>query len=1001
MRGDRHVRWVALAWALGGIWLAALPAAALPPCENPSLDGSADPQALLTRYWTSRQIQREHFLRNELDAEGGLLGDGIGDWLPAQRRYAKAGFGIPANYRIMAHDTRPECDADVDTQNDPGLKNVLAFGDATIQLGRHIALLATEYHLLGKSGQLEAQKRTLNELFLALQAYRRLDMTANRLWKLKMDHCGPSGCAWQPDLTGHSGWFIRDDVPFDFYRNFPADVADDWKVGGVKSDYACRTAKLLCGGFPRPMSQDQAIGLLFGLAFVKRFVPAEAEVTVNGTRYNPLAMAQKIAYGIVKRIVEADGHKIRFPRCSSEPVKPGAETDGYLYGIIKTANFILPAGQRFETKLGMEIAWEASRKAVFAWNSIDDGLGLDSDWDKPFNVRMLLELIAAGNVNYNDAARKKADPDFLVLHFAWAALHDKTVGRAELDKMACMLCAYRCPGPCQQTPYYRLAGVGPAFDCPNLPGGPGTTGGGACAPRPWCREFWQGSFDCSKAPYHGQRFNPGSYLLAYALFHLAGGTAAGPFFDPGRIESVPALSEAELRIVGPESIQPEQTAVYEILAPAGGPVYEWQTSPNLEILELLDGDPRRVRLRAIPNSSGTAWIEAAHPDAEYDGLCERSPRSRKSLWIGAPPTPPPALNGAFPARVATAPDDYCDRCAMNPPEQVAKDLVTSPDYVMGYLSGKALAGVSAPFYGNGSALEHRQGIQRVFRNGKNYLIVSNRTFPVIGAGFETVALGSNPEEPFELHRTLPQPGACAPATDRIVRYTAQAFLTHADSIQVLGNRFLAIGYSRPRYPYESEKPRWCLYDLRDPERPVLLGCTPVAMSWAGAAALTRLDTGRYMAWIFDQDAKRVEIFTAESPFASPWLSHGVYDPFGSGWNAYDGLQFVTGCNGELFLAASHNNGGGEGDAEDWLDLWRVTFTDDTIARPKVEKVAKRHMYCSSSATANVRYCNFAAGAGTYITPEGHLLFYGIEHRNDLCNGYGVKWREFPNAANSH
>lgn len=70
----------------------------------------------------------------------------------------------------MTHDANPACSNGAPAPYDPSLKNILEFDDTTIHLGRYIAFLSTECHLLGRNGQKQAQQRTLNEFFLALQA---------------------------------------------------------------------------------------------------------------------------------------------------------------------------------------------------------------------------------------------------------------------------------------------------------------------------------------------------------------------------------------------------------------------------------------------------------------------------------------------------------------------------------------------------------------------------------------------------------------------------------------------------------------------------------------------------------------------------------------------------------------------------------------------------------------------------------------------------------------
>jgi hypothetical protein len=64
-------------------------------------------------------------------------------------------------------------------------------------------------------------------------------------------------------------------------------------------------------------------------------------------------------------------------------------------------------------------------------------------------------------------------------------------------------------------------------------------------------------------------------------------------------------------------------------------------------------------------------------------------------------------------------------------------------------------------------------------------------------------------------------------------------------------------------------------------------------------------------------------------------------------------------------------------------------------KPEFNKVANVNLVCRSAHTGGERYCDFDAGAGTYVNGTGRVLIYGVEHWNDAVpGGYGVKVREF-------
>jgi hypothetical protein len=120
-----------------------------PLCEDPDFNANSRPRLLLERYFSSRQAFRDHYVRNAMDVEGNLTGDGIGTWDAQKRRYSYAGYGLPMAQMIM-------------TYNAPGgngRPNYLRNGDIPINLGRYIALLCSEYDLLGQNGQFQARKK--------------------------------------------------------------------------------------------------------------------------------------------------------------------------------------------------------------------------------------------------------------------------------------------------------------------------------------------------------------------------------------------------------------------------------------------------------------------------------------------------------------------------------------------------------------------------------------------------------------------------------------------------------------------------------------------------------------------------------------------------------------------------------------------------------------------------------------------------------------------------
>lgn len=243
----------------------------------------AQDAALQEKYWNYR-----HRLRTEFTKIGKLDGHS----LPAENRGINKVCGnVPGKYQL---------------------------GDATINLGEYIALLATEYKLLREDHQ--DLTAIANELYYALYALQRLDYYAEEYYD-------------KPNKE--DGFFVRDDWPKDMFRTINTNEVDkqgnliantkidyrplngglyhfqqahreegpipsnDYLAEGViktknqinpdypdliytvKKGYGCEFAR---DGDQKPieekryneMSQDQVYGIIMGLYAVKKFVPADA-----------------------------------------------------------------------------------------------------------------------------------------------------------------------------------------------------------------------------------------------------------------------------------------------------------------------------------------------------------------------------------------------------------------------------------------------------------------------------------------------------------------------------------------------------------------------------------------------------------------------------------------------------------------------------------------------------------------------------------------------------
>ncbi len=595
------------------------------------------PEALF-RYWEFRDRFLKHFVR--LD----YWGDGIGQWDAENLRYEKAGYGLPAARMKMVS---PSCYGYYNCYLPPEVldcqsSNVLSWGDATIGHGHYLAMLATEYELLRKNKQWEQSQKTLHELWLALQAYRRLDMTANRLyehWRAKyapdchvektIGMCGIEVSV--PNYSGYSGFFIRDDVPHSFKGEFIESSGNEksWEVGSIGSDYACMEDNLLGKFLPDEnsrsgdlvLSQDQMIALLFGLAFVKRFIPDSVEIF----GMKPVDMAKKIAVGMLQHIHPADEtfsayRSIRYPGCLSDTqVERGPNASNFYLAINYAIAYINDeAPICVDGEDGQK--WEAFSKRA-------------CDCDLPFyencgfNCRMLLELLAVTDDDKFDKIQEKAynleKEAFILARFQ---LHSNKYKVTELKpfiktKFHDVICKMppNCQGPC-----YKSSQSGESyFECPNIQG--------------WCAESRiKGSSpdqtNCIFERNESLQGNGIDYLFSYNLYLLTYFPDA-PFFNPEEPEGE-VVFQLPNNMTGEKSICPPNSTVIGISENYGqyGDII-WGASPNLTI-QFLNERRDSIEVGTLIETDTLGWLSLK----VLRGKCDWGYYWTK-IRIGPPPVP--------------------------------------------------------------------------------------------------------------------------------------------------------------------------------------------------------------------------------------------------------------------------------------------------------------------------------------------------------------------------
>jgi hypothetical protein len=218
-----------------------------------ALFGQNIDQDNLEKYWKYRDHLRKRFMK---------IGVAKGESIPASL--------------IMPHLQYGE------DQQSQGSGSVIQWRDATITLGYYWIVLATEYRLLDQNGQ--DVNSTLNELYYAMHAFNRLDMTAE-------SYLVGQDMAAEPTPSDLNGFFIRDDVRHEMALNFANDPPiangpiqpdpghpnmmradfDGWENygDGIVGNEVIRTEPHQGGS----ESLDQLVTILLGLRFIHELVP--------------------------------------------------------------------------------------------------------------------------------------------------------------------------------------------------------------------------------------------------------------------------------------------------------------------------------------------------------------------------------------------------------------------------------------------------------------------------------------------------------------------------------------------------------------------------------------------------------------------------------------------------------------------------------------------------------------------------------------------------------
>jgi hypothetical protein len=273
-------------------------------------------------------------------------------------------------------------------------KNIhIASENPLITQGQYLAVLATEFELLRRVSQ--STKDVEREIFLALNAINRLDLQAE--------------VPYGTNIGVPDGLLARDDIGEDFALNHFGINADlVWSNFSCPKNFTDKTQNLdqwkrcgnILGTSPNRlvinvMSQDEVIGLLFGMMFIKKFVLPSA--SFNGK--NIIQLNAEIANRVVEKCKGNGDWFIRSP--DGVPVCLGSEAFSTSYGLAEMNKFI--SGKNSHNIVSKSIG-KVMYGAYIRWWEL---------YPSQFPQGLSINLGSIGPINYKSAGI----PEFSNLNF--------------------------------------------------------------------------------------------------------------------------------------------------------------------------------------------------------------------------------------------------------------------------------------------------------------------------------------------------------------------------------------------------------------------------------------------------------------------------------------------------------------------------------------------------------------------------------------------------------
>ncbi len=343
------------------------------------------------------------------------------------------GQSIPADGRNFLSDCQKDWVMTTQCSNTRPGRGKMNWGDATAFQGFYLAMLALEYANLYREGRINELEETARELHYALTAVIRLDKGAEEKF----------------DLPGQwDGFFLRDDIPTDFYKDSSAVSGlrffgeDGKKVECISSDFSCHKNRgPINSDSGKFTSQDQVIGLFFGFSLIQKLVPDQFYQDSTQTFGKLVAQQTEKIMDLAIR----NNWKLKGPDGVRISNKWGGDFRGFNNLFQKTAVRLTDttANNAFKTGGTRSVGWVA--RSTFDW----------AFWAQADRNHWLIlaNIVSSGIWNNRKMAKRSLKSDRVMFALAYSVVNDvpvhKKIKRKELEEI---LATAPPAGPCFDLP---------------------------------------------------------------------------------------------------------------------------------------------------------------------------------------------------------------------------------------------------------------------------------------------------------------------------------------------------------------------------------------------------------------------------------------------------------------------------------------------------------------------------------------------------------------------